>query len=89
MLYLELLKEEERIDPTSPTGTAIHIITSGKCAVIDEKTLDKIIVNAWKRYKDLKKLKKDATHHTHLTTEDEIKKLNVPYEIKTLVKKQC
>ena len=89
MLYLEFLKTEVLPDSTSPTGSVIRYSGSGKCAVFDEKALDQLIIDAWKRYKELKKLREDATHHRYQTTEDQIKKLNVPYEVKTLVKKQC
>jgi hypothetical protein len=88
-LYLELMEGKVAPDENSPTGTVIRYSGTGKCAVFDEKMLDKMIVDTWKRYKKLKELKNDATHHIYKSTLEEIRRLNVPYTVKTLVKKQC
>lgn len=89
LLYLELQKEELRPDPTSPTGQVRAIVPSGYCAVFDEAELDKVIIAATRKLRELKRIKQEAKDHTHMVSEDYLRDFKVPFTVKRLVRKRC
>jgi hypothetical protein len=87
-LYIELLEEGREPDSKSPTGYAIVMVPSGKCAVFDEKEFDEQIQKTLHRLRELKKLRKEAVEHSGLIAEAYLKSFGVPFKVQTLVKKQ-
>lgn len=89
MLYIELLKEELRKDKTSPTGDVRAIVSSGNCAVFDEKEFDELINRTKQKLRCLISLRKNAESHMGLIDEGYLRTFGVPFKVKKLVKKKA
>jgi len=88
-LYLRIMKEEIRDAPTAPTGKIRVILPSDNCAVFDDKVVNEMIAQARIRLRQLVKLRYQAQTHTHIVSEDYLKSLGVPFEVKKFVQKIC
>lgn len=89
ILYIELFTEQIQADSTVPTGRVRRIVSSGKCAVFDEKEFDELIQKTQKRLRELKRLREQAEEHRTMISEESLKTYGVPFTVKELVKKQC
>jgi hypothetical protein len=81
MLYIRFLEEKHE-------NGVIKIVPSDRCAVFEEATLDKLISETRMQLRELRRLKEQAQTHSHLISEDSLRMLHVPYEVKRFVEKK-